>query len=138
MKNGILESCSPKRLIFALAVALAELQRTMAEIACRQCDTDDSLGASPQVARVLNTDPACEWLRSSSRIMTYVYDLLATQDITNTDAATVRVAVERLLASAPGRFPERYLEAVGREPAVALAYVRLRDALEATAIAIRR
>ena len=121
MKDGILESSSSKRLIFALAVALTDLQRTLAGIACSQCETDDSFGVSPQVSRDLNTDGACEWLRSSSRIMTYVYDLLATQDIVRTDAANVRAAVERLLAGAPGRFPG-YFEAVEREPAVAAGY----------------
>jgi hypothetical protein len=137
MKDGILESSSSKRLIFALAVALTDLQRTLAEIACRQCETDDSFGVSPQVSRDLNTDGACEWLRSSSRIMTYVYDLLATQDIVRTDAANVRAAVERLLAGAPGRFPG-YFEAVEREPAVAAGYARLLDVLEAMAISASR
>lgn len=137
MKDGILESCSSKRLVFALAVALTDLQRTLAEIACRQCETDDSYGVSLQASRALNTDGACEWLRSSSRIMTYVYDLLATQDVTRTDAANVRAAVERLLASAPRRFPG-YFEAVEREPAAASGYARLLDVLEAMAISVGR
>lgn len=137
MKGGILESASSKRRVFALAIALTDLQRTLAEMACRQCESDDSFGVSPQVSRDLNTDGACEWLRSSSRIMTYVYDLLATRDIAPMDAATVRAAVERLLASAPGRFPG-YLEAVEGEPAVAAGYARLLDVLEAMAISAPR
>lgn len=137
MKGRILESFSPRRLIFALAVALTDLQRTLAGIACTQCETEESFGVSPQLSGDLNTDGACEWLRSSSRIMTYVYDLLATQDITRTDAANVRAAVERLLASAPSRFPG-YFEAVERHPAVAVGYARLLDVLEAMAISISR
>jgi len=137
MQGGILESSSSKRLVFALAVALTDLQRTLAEMACRQNETEDSFGVNPQVSRDLNTNRACEWLRSSSRIMAYVYDLLATRDITRTDVASVRAAVERLLASAPGRFPG-YFEAVEREPAVAVGYASLLDVLELMAISAAR
>ena len=137
MQGGILESSSSKRLVFALAVALTDLQRTLAEMACRQNETEDSFGVNPQVSRDLNTNRACEWLRSSSRIMAYVYDLLATRDITRTDVASVRAAVERLLASAPGRFPG-YFEAVEREPAVAVGYASLLDVLESMAISAAR
>ena len=137
MNDGILGSCSSKRLVFALAVALTGLQRTLAEIAFRQCETDDSFGVGLQVSRALHADGACEWLRSSSRIMTYTYDLLATQDIAPTDAANVRAAVERLLARAPGCFPG-YFEAVEREPSAAAGYARLLDVLEAMAISASR
>jgi hypothetical protein len=137
MKGGILESASSKSLVFALAVALTELQRTLAEMAYRQSETADSFGVGPQVSRDLNTDGACEWLRSSSRIMAYVYDLLATRDIAPRDAATVRAAVERLLASAPSRFPG-YFEAVEREPAVAVGYASLLDVLESMPISAPR
>ena len=137
MQGGILESSSSKRLVFALAVAVTDLQRTLAEMACRQNETEDSFGVNPQVSHDLNTNRACEWLRSSSRIMAYVYDLLATRDITRADVASVRAAVERLLASAPRRFPG-YFEAVEREPAVAVGYASLLDVLESMAISAAR
>jgi hypothetical protein len=86
-----------------------------------------------QMLQLLMHDPEFDWLRELSGLMADVDELLDLADVTEHDAATVRVEIERLIA-APAKgtpFGERYREALQSDTDVVIAHGRTRAALVA-------
>jgi hypothetical protein len=115
--------------VFAVAVSLSELHGVLMQVARDQYELE--VESMDEPLRALTADAACMWLRGLSEVMAYVCELLSGGAITRTDAATVRVAVERFIESAPDFFSETYPGALRADPAVIVADAKVRNALEA-------
>jgi hypothetical protein len=125
-----------KRRVFSVAVSLSELHSALVRVARKQYELEDASVDEP--FRGLTADAACMWLRGLNEVMAYVCELLSGGVITRTDAATVRVAVERFIESTPDFFSETYLGALRADPAAIVADAKLRNALETIVLPGRR
>ena len=125
-----------KRRVFSVAVSLSELHSALVRVARKQYELGDESVDEPY--RGLTADAACMWLRGLSEVTANVCELLSGGVITRTDAATVRVAVERFIESAPTFFRETYPGALRADPAVIAADAKVRNALETIVLPRRR
>ena len=91
------------------------------------------IGSSANLLQLLIKDPWFAWLRPVSELIVRIDETLTPDSpATDADALTLGEQVEKLLtASETGEgFPQRYYEALQRQPAVVLAHAEVRRVLK--------
>jgi hypothetical protein len=83
---------------------------------------------SAQLLHLLMTDAAFSWLRAMSMLMADIDALLDNPDVSDEDAAAVRLELDRLL-TATTPFSTEYLARLQVSPTLAVDHGRVRDAM---------
>jgi hypothetical protein len=92
------------------------------------------VGGPGNLLQLLLHDESFAWMRVMSELMVDIDELLDVHDISEADAAAVRVEVEWLISPAEGEvspFAERYKESLQRDPSLVLTHSTVRQALRA-------
>ena len=76
-------------------------------------------------------DPAFAWLRPLSELIVALDEMQAMPDVTERDAAAVRVEIESLLSRGGAGFGERYFVRLQGSPDLVLAHAALQRAIAA-------
>ena len=74
-------------------------------------------------------DPRFAWLRPVSALIVALDELQAMSDVTERDAAAVRVEIDSLLSRGEAGFAERYFVALQASPDLVLAHAALHEAI---------
>ena len=130
--DSVVLAAESKSSVLALALTLSELHRAVLEGVREQHEaTHAPADGSTHPVRFGPADAGCLWLRNLSEVMMYAYELLGTDRITPTDAATFRVAVERLISGTDGELGNTYADALRSRLSMLVVDARVRNALDA-------
>lgn len=80
---------------------------------------------------LLLNDPTFAWMRPMSGLMAQIDETLDRNDLSGTDAASVRQDVEALLAAGPGSFADQVRAAQADQPLIQPSLTKLREAVAA-------
>jgi hypothetical protein len=128
------EAAARREAVKAASASLRGLHHALVEAAReRYAATSGPVDSPGEMLRLLMHEPEFAWLRQLSGLMVDVDELLDLAEISERDAAAVRVEIERLIA-APADDPSfgaHYREALQGDPDVVIAHGKTRAAVGA-------
>ena len=123
---------SPYRAATAAArAALLDLHRRLLDAVRLEYERENGRVGNAEMLQLVAYDPAFAWLRPVSELIVALDELQAMPDVTERDAAAVRVEIDSLLSRGEGGFGERYFSALQSSPDLVLAHAALQGALAA-------
>ncbi|MDQ5857155.1 MAG: hypothetical protein M3542_02600 [Acidobacteriota bacterium] len=115
----------------AARAALLELHRVLLDAVRLEHERLHGRVGSGEMLQLVAYDPGFAWLRPVSELIVALDELEAMPEVSERDAAAVRVEIEELLSGRGGGFPERYLAALQTSPALVLAHSGAQRAIAA-------
>jgi hypothetical protein len=113
----------------AARAALLDLHRTLLEAVRLDYERENGRVGNAEMLRLVAYDPAFAWLRPVSELIVALDELQAMPDVTERDAAAVRVEIDTLLSRGGAGFGERYFGALQSSPDLVLAHAALQGAI---------
>jgi hypothetical protein len=113
----------------AARAALFDLHRTLLEAVRLDYERENGRVGNAEMLRLVAYDPAFAWLRPVSELIVALDELQAMPDVTERDAAAVRVEIDSLLSRGEAGFGERYFSALQSSPDLVLAHAALQRAI---------
>src|SRR5687768_4548910 len=115
----------------AARAALLDFHRTLLEAVRLDYERENGRVGNAEMLRLVAFDPAFAWLRPVSELIVALDELQAMTDVTDRDAAAVRIEIEELLSRGSSGFGERYVAALQASPDLVLAHSELQRAVAA-------
>jgi hypothetical protein len=115
----------------AARAALLELHRVLLEAVRLEHEREAGRIGSAEMLQLAAYDPRFAWLRPMSELIVALDELQAMPDVTQRDAAAVRVEIDDLLSSGGQGFAERYFTALQAGPDLVLAHSDMQRAVAA-------
>ncbi len=115
----------------AARAALLELHRVLIDTIRKDYEHDHGQVGSGRMLQLVAYDPGFAWLRPVSELIVALDLLQAMPDVTERDAAAVRVEIEALLSRSGAGFPEPYLAALQTSADLVLAHAGVQRAIAA-------
>lgn len=113
----------------AARAALLELHRVLLEAVRVEHEREAGRVGSSEMLQLVAYDPRFAWLRPMSELIVALDELQAMPDVTERDAAAVRVEIDDLLSSGGPGFAERYFAALQQGPDLVLAHSEMQRAV---------
>jgi hypothetical protein len=111
--------------------ALLELHRVFLEAVRLEHERENGRVGNAEMLQLVAYDPRFAWLRPLSELIVALDLLQAMPDVTERDAAAVRVEIDLLLSRGEAGFGERYFGAMQSSPDLVLAHAALQRAIAA-------
>jgi hypothetical protein len=108
--------------------ALLDLHRVLLEAVRVEHERENGRVGNAEMLQLVAYDPRFAWLRPVSALIVALDELQAMPDVTERDAAAVRVEIDSLLSRGEG-FGERYFGALQASPDLVLAHAALQRAI---------
>jgi hypothetical protein len=111
--------------------ALLELHRLLIAVARAEYESFHGPVSGPNhLLQLLMNDAGFTWLRELSGLIVRIDELAESEDLTRSEAAKIRTAIDSLIASPEGSdFARRYAMVLQNDPAVLQSHAEVRRAL---------
>lgn len=127
------EPLDARQALTKLGAELRSLHRALVKVAQAEYELgSEPVGGPVELLQLLTTHPHFSWLHPLSELMVAIDEVLDQDAISEADRQAVMVQVRSLLSRSednPHPFSVRYIEAMHKDPAVAMAHASVRQVL---------
>ena len=115
----------------AARAALLDLHRTLLDAVRLEHERENGRVGNAEMLQLVAYDTRFAWLRPVSELIVALDELQAMPDVSERDAAAVRVEIDSLFSRGEAGFGERYFAALQESPDLVLAHAALQRAIAA-------